>query len=151
MGRLSGVLPTGLRTTTLLGALALLLVGSGFCACGPSAQYMYESQIRFEHCYRLDLDPSIVHSHRAACWEEWQARYKNNQTRDRLEYAKKRVDSLAAGHHTTLALDLARSGDAGVAVVPGDPAALPTSVHASPPARMPVPVSGGSATQAPPP
>jgi hypothetical protein len=111
---------------------------------------MYESQIRFEHCYRLDLDPTIAHSHRKACWEEWLLRYQQDQTRDRLEYAKRRADSLASGDHRTLTLDLTLPADAGVVAAPGEPASIPTNVHAPPPARMPVPVTSGSATQAPP-
>ena len=37
--------------------LAALLFGLGLgAACGPSVQSIHEGNVRFEHCYRLDLE-----------------------------------------------------------------------------------------------
>jgi hypothetical protein len=47
--------------------------------------------VRFEHCHRLDRDAEIVSAHREFCWKEWIAAYSYNQTRDRVEYAKRRL------------------------------------------------------------
>ncbi len=73
-------------------AFSLLLVG-----CGPSVQVLHEGSVRFEHCYRLDLDPAIAPPHRKACWKAWQERYSYGQSRDRLEYADRRIDSIERG------------------------------------------------------
>ncbi len=67
------------------------------CACGPSVQVLHEGSVRFEHCYRLDLDPGIAPTHRKACWRAWQERYSYGQSRDRLEYADRRVQSIERG------------------------------------------------------
>lgn len=116
--------------------LGPLAVASVLASCGPSVQFIYEGNIRFEHCYRLDLDEHIAASHRKACWEDWLLRYPRAQTRDRLEYAKRRIDSLAAGDRATLSLRLPEPSEpASVAATPVS-APLPTNVHASPPARM---------------
>lgn len=66
-------------------------------ACGPSIQSIHEGSVRFEHCYRLDLDPKIAPSHRHACWEQWTAVYSYGQARDRIEYARRRMGELEEG------------------------------------------------------
>jgi hypothetical protein len=119
----------------------LALAGLGVLACGPSVQFIYEGHIRFEHCYRLDFDENIAPSHRKLCWEDWLLRYPKGQTRDRLEYAQRRVASLAAGERTTLTLTLADSKDAGVSSSFGESAKLPTNPRVPPPAKMVAPVS----------
>jgi hypothetical protein len=75
-------------------------------ACGPSIQSIHEGSVRFEHCYRLDLDPKIAPSHRHACWEQWLEVYSFGQSRDRLEHARKRVLDLAAGDPNPPSLNL---------------------------------------------
>ena len=108
-----------LLTPTLLGLTA-------FLACGPSVSSIYEGNIRFEHCYRLDLDPRVSPNHRKACWDEWSRRYTYGQTRDRLEYARRRMGQLESGDPKPLELALT-PGDAGL----DGPA--PVSPHGPPP------------------
>lgn len=102
--------------------------------CGPSISAVYEGNIRFEHCYRLDMDPNITASHRQACWDEWMQRYTYGQTRDRLEYARRRVRSLRSGDraHTPLELD----ADGGLTASAPPEAPIPTSVHKPPPPTL---------------
>ena len=90
----------------LLGARALIVlsvvatVASAPLACGPSVQSIYEGDVRFEHCYRLDLDLNIAPTHREACWKQWLTSYTYGQPRDRIEYARRRVRAFAGGDVT---------------------------------------------------
>ncbi len=97
-------------------------------------QVLHEGSVRFEHCYRLDLDPAIATTHRKACWEAWQQRYSYGQSRDRLEYADRRIESIDRGDPPT-----------GLKLDSGPPeAAMPESPidpHAPPP-RVARPVDG---------
>jgi hypothetical protein len=99
-------------------------------SCGPSVQSIHEGNVRFEHCYRLDADRQIASSHRQACWSDWVERYTYGQSGDRIEYAKRRISS----RRPTLSLE---PGDASAAPPPppNDPAPMPTSIHAPPPAK----------------
>ena len=90
--------------------LVSVLVFLGPCAmlcaaCGPSVQSIYEGNVRFEHCYRLDIDPHIAPTHREACWREWKQTYTYGQTRDRVEYAERRIRALAWGDDRRPVLD----------------------------------------------
>lgn len=118
------------------------LGAAAVAACGPSVSTIYEGNIRFEHCYRLDLDPNIAKSHRQACWREWADRYTYGQTRDRLEYARRRIAAIEAGdpNHPVLRVD---ASDAGAPSTAGE-APMPTSVNAPPPPMQPTakPASG---------
>jgi len=67
------------------------------CACGASLHVLEEGTLRFEHCYRLDLNAETATPHRRACWQEWVTSYTYGQSRDRIEYARRRVRSLAVG------------------------------------------------------
>lgn len=111
----------------LLPACAVALVG-----CGPSFQSIYEGNVRFEHCYRLDLDLAIAPSHRQTCWRQWLKSYTYGQARDRIEYARRRVRAFAAGDVSRPRLELgskARSEERQFyLLVPS-----PTSPHAPPP------------------
>ena len=118
----------------LVPAAALLLGPASLlnASCGPSVQSIYEGDVRFEHCYRLDLELDVASSHRQACWTTWLDRYTYGQSRDRLEYARRRVRAFAAGDQDRPVL---RVGDNQqqdsrqfYLVVPA-----PTSVHAPPP------------------
>src|SRR5688572_1518620 len=118
------------------GSLSLLGLAFGpLClfSCGPSVQSIYEGNVRFEHCYRLDLELEVATSHRQACWTTWLDRYTYGQSRDRLEYARRRVRAFAAGDANPPALkiggaDTEQETRQFYLVVPA-----PTSVHASPP------------------
>ena len=108
--------------------IALLVTG----ACGPSVQSIYEGNVRFEHCYRLDLEVDTAPTHRRACWSEWLNMYTYGQPRDRIEYARKRLHSFADGDSARPTLDIGEGKQAEARqfylVVPA-----PTSVHAPPP------------------
>jgi hypothetical protein len=78
----------------LLPALAAWLVAQG---CGPSFEAIQEGDLRFAHCDRLDLDPHIAPSHRLHCWREWRRVYTYGQTRDRVEYAQRRIAEVVSG------------------------------------------------------
>ena len=105
------------------GALAI-------AACGTGAQSIYEGNVRFEHCYRLDLDKNTAPTHREMCWREWLSTYSYRQTDDRIEHAKARIRLLAKGETSPPGLDL----DGGQAVTAPNLAPVPTSVHSPPPA-----------------
>lgn len=66
-------------------------------ACGPSFEVLAEGDLRFAHCDRLDLDPKIAPSHRLHCWREWRRTYTYGQTRDRVEYAARRIAEVVSG------------------------------------------------------
>lgn len=103
-------------------------------SCGPSVQSIYEGDVRFEHCYRLDLENEVVPSHRSACWTTWLDRYTYGQSRDRLEYARRRMRACAGGDPDRPELHLGGAQPAKqdarqfYLVVPA-----PTSLHAPPP------------------
>ena len=112
----------------IVAAILLLVMG----ACGPSVQSIYEGNVRFEHCYRLDLEVDTAPTHREACWKEWLSMYTYGQPRDRIEYARRRVHAFAGGDvdRPTLNVGDAKKAEARqfYLVVPA-----PTSVHAPPP------------------
>lgn len=104
----------------------------GALACGPSVQSIYEGNVRFEHCYRLDLEQDVASTHRQACWSAWLDRYTYGQSRDKLEYARRRVRAFSGGDVDRPALRVgenqAQDARQFYLVVPA-----PTSVHAPPP------------------
>jgi hypothetical protein len=106
-------------------------VAGGVQACGPSVQAVYEGNVRFEHCYRLDLDPNIAATHRHACWQSYVEGYRYGQTKDRIDYANRRARALSAGDTSRPSLRL----DGVDAAAPTSPteAPMPTNVHAPPP------------------
>jgi hypothetical protein len=117
----------------LAAGAALGLASLSALGCGPSVQSIYEGNVRFEHCYRLDLELDVATSHRQACWTTWLERYTYGQSRDRLEYARRRVRAFAAGDTNPPVLkiggaDTEQESRQFYLVVPA-----PTSVHASPP------------------
>jgi hypothetical protein len=79
------------RTSFAAAALALAP------GCGPSFEAIQEGDLRFAHCDRLDLDPKIAPSHRLHCWREWRRVYTYGQTRDRVEYAQRRIAEVLSG------------------------------------------------------
>jgi hypothetical protein len=122
--------------------VALLLAA----ACGPSVQTIYEGNVRFEHCYRLDLDLEIVPTHRRHCWEQWLENYRYGQPKDRVDYARKRLRMFATGDFERPTLRLEPSAHPAAGEVFAAPDAAPTSVHAPPP-----PIAAGTAPALPPP
>jgi hypothetical protein len=125
----------------LISAAGMLALS--FAGCGPSVQMIYEGNVRFEHCYRLDYDPAIAPSHRRACWQDWLARHTYGQTGDRLNYARKRLQLLSQGESPTLPLLVEASSTErpiGATAVP-----MPSNIHSAPPAKAPEPVAPASA------
>jgi hypothetical protein len=129
--------PGPLRPLLLLsGALAGSLIAAvtlGSSACGASYQAIYEGEVRFEHCYRLDEDPSVPVAQRRECWREWTRFYTYGQTRDRIEYALMRQRALSGSPNGPEAPVAAQSPDAGLAPTPTLAAPPPTSLFAPPP------------------
>lgn len=132
--------PSSRRGTTLV--LALVLVTIAALSCGPSVQSIYEGDVRFEHCYRLDLDLNIAASHREACWKQWMSLYTYGQPRDRIEYARRRLRAFSNGDFSRPTLNTGSNRPARreyYLVVPE-----PTSAHAPPPPVL-TPVYGPDA------
>lgn len=124
-----------LGSAVAAGGAARLLV-----ACGPSMQSIYDGNVRFEHCYRLDLDTNISPTHRRACWAEWKRSYTYGQSGDRIDYATRRLGALASGDASRplLALDAGSTASVAAAESP-----LPANLHVSPPPTV-KPVSPAS-------
>lgn len=93
--------------------------------------------MRFEHCYRLDLDPKIAPPHRHACWKQWLNVYSYGQPKDRFEYARRRLGELEAGDPSPPRLNLetkeTRTARQFYMSTP-----TPVNVHAPPPSVAPV-------------
>lgn len=64
-------------------------------ACGASINAVYEGDVRFEHCMALDERGDVKATLRKSCWGEWGKYYTFGQTRDRVEYARKRQKQLS--------------------------------------------------------
>jgi hypothetical protein len=77
---------------------ALLLTTPGFgilaAGCGPSLTTIHEGTLRFEHCYRIDLEPDAKAPQQQACWSRWLGQYTYGQSRDRIDYARRRLSAL---------------------------------------------------------
>jgi len=93
-GRRSTPAPFVVASLSPIALLVSWLVGVG---CGPSFEAIQEGDLRFAHCDRLDLDPNISGSHRLHCWREWRRVYTYGQTRDRVEYAQRRIAEVVSG------------------------------------------------------
>lgn len=78
--------------------LATLGIGSLAAGCGPSLTTIHEGSLRFEHCYRIDLEPDANSPQRNACWSRWLAQYTYGQPRDRIDYARRRMIALEEGN-----------------------------------------------------
>ncbi|HEY6560932.1 MAG TPA: hypothetical protein VI072_26835 [Polyangiaceae bacterium] len=135
-----------IRVIRLLGCASLLAAAE--TACGPSVQTIYEGNVRFEHCYRLDLDTSKAPSHRHACWRNWLQVYTYAQPRDRIEYARRRVRSLEVGDPDRPVLNVGRSRAAPRSWYISGPA--PVNAHAPPPATAPAQAGAVDAGALPP-
>jgi hypothetical protein len=112
--------------------------------CGPSLETMHESTLRFEHCYRLDMDVKIAPPHREHCWRDWTETYANGQPLDRVEYARRRIVKLESGDTRLLTIKGSTPGARVFEELPlprtDAPAAAPapTNAHAPPPKTEPV-------------
>lgn len=107
---------------------------------------MHESNIRFEHCYRLDMDPKIAMSHRELCWRDWTETYAVGQAMDRIEYARRRLVALESGDSRLITIVAPTRSQGRVFAEIGGPspdapmaAPAPTSAHEPPPKTEPAP------------
>jgi hypothetical protein len=122
----------------------LLAAALGTIACGASYQRIYEGDVRFEHCYRLDADASVTPQTRLACWSEWTLLHTVGQNHDRVLYARRREAALRSGD----------AAPAGPALLTGQPSSVSTQHHAlvappsppSPPATTGTPASPAAKT-----
>lgn len=147
--------------TTVSSQLALLAL---LQACGPSFEVIQEGDLRFAHCDRLDLDPEVASPHRLTCWREWRRLYVYGQTRDRIDYAQRRISEIVSGAEgppfelggappgTSVHVTAPDSSPLGKASAP--PGAridtLPATATEPPPAVLPTqPPTSGSAPAAP--
>ena len=122
---------------TLLGGSALMLSNTG---CGASFERLYESDVRFERCYRLDADTRVSVNHRQRCWSEWAQYHSEGQPKDRVNYALNRERALLAGESQPVGPLLAMAGSAPIAMEPvpaGSVACpVPTSAYEPPPKTL---------------
>jgi hypothetical protein len=112
-------------------------------ACGPGLEAVHESNLRFEHCYRLDMDPRIAPPHREHCWRDWTVAYGYDQPLDHIEYARRRIVALESGDTRLIAVrsDAPMEGRVFEEVASPDApmaAPAPTSANAPPPRTEPV-------------
>jgi hypothetical protein len=114
-----------------LPALVLCWIVAG---CGPSFEAIQEGDLRFAHCDRLDLDPNISSSHRLHCWREWRRVYTYGQTRDRVEYAQRRIAEVVSGDADSPFELPSGQGLRPAAAGPAEPSPL----HSPPPAVVPL-------------
>jgi len=100
--------------------------------CSPTYQSVYEGDVRFEHCYRVDEERQVPIQDKLQCWRDWTHRYRYGQSRDRIGYAHARertlAQALAAGQQ------VAPRGAAGVPTACASP--QPTNAFAPPPPTM---------------
>ena len=98
-GRSTNLRPTlsRARVAAISAAIASLAAPAVLTqGCGASYQSIHEGEVRFEHCYRLDLDADVSLNYRRECWVEWTKFYTYGQTRDRIEFALRRARELSA-------------------------------------------------------
>ncbi|HMJ54398.1 MAG TPA: hypothetical protein VK540_20090 [Polyangiaceae bacterium] len=65
------------------------------CGCSPTYQSLYEGDVRFEHCYRVDEERQAPITDKLQCWRDWTRHYGHGQSRDRVGYALARERTLA--------------------------------------------------------
>ena len=148
----SGKPPTARARRFLLAAPTLAVA----VACGPGLEALHEGDVRFEHCYRLDMEQKIAPPHREHCWRDWTETYAYGQPLDHVEYARRRIVALESGetelvtvykehHQERVFAEIAPSATAEAPMA----APAPTSAHEPPPktapARAPDPAPSGSA------
>jgi hypothetical protein len=58
-------------------------------------QSVYEGDVRFEHCYRVDEERNVAITEKLQCWRDWSQRFHYGQSRDRISYALGRERTLS--------------------------------------------------------
>ncbi len=88
----------GRKIRRMRSAVVLLGLACGTAAslgCGASMRTVVESDMRFEHCYRIDDDASAPAESKRGCWHDWVSHYTRGQDRNRVDYAKERLRVLS--------------------------------------------------------
>lgn len=116
----------GLGAAFAGGLVAAVVLGT--TSCGASINAVYEADVRFERCMALDSRPDVKPTLRRECWDGWVQYYTFGQTRDRVDYAKRRRRQLS------MASDFDEAEWAPAETSPSVPE--PTDVMAPPPAMM---------------
>lgn len=126
------------------------VVAAAALSCGPGLEMVHESNLRFEHCYRLDIDEAVARVHREKCWRDWLLVYADEQPLDRIEHARLRLLSLEAGDDRRVSLGDPRRAPRVFTEVGGAPHAgpAPTSAHSPPPRVEPAPSATPAAPSA---
>ncbi len=103
-----------------------------FAACSLTYQSVYEGDVRFEHCYRLDEERQVSIGDKLRCWHDWCEKYTYGQTRDRIEYALTRERTLGQARASG-----ERNAPPGVFTpVAANASPQPTNAFAPPPPTM---------------
>lgn len=68
---------------------------AGIVGCSPMYQSVYEGDVHFEHCYRVDEERAVAVADKLQCWRDWSQRRSFGQSRDRITYARAREATLA--------------------------------------------------------
>jgi hypothetical protein len=103
---------------------------SGIAACSLNYQTVYEADVRFEHCYRLDEERAVELNEKLQCWRDWSQKHTLGQSRDRIEYAFARQQAL--GQAQAAGLPTAPPG----APITRQTAPQPTNAFAPPPPTL---------------
>ena len=131
-----------------------MLAGTSL-ACGASYQSVYEGDVHFERCYKLDSEANLESSRKLACWSRWIEHHTGGQTRDRVEYASGRERALRSGDNRAAGpvfntservAGLTSTSSSGPAVM----APLPMTAFESPPITMPAPPPSAPVSADPP-
>ena len=102
-------------------------------ACSLTYQSVYEGDVRFEHCYRLDEERNVSIGNKRLCWHEWSQKYTYGQTRDRIEYALARERTLGQAQASG---ERSAPPGASAALANANASPQPTSAFAPPPPTM---------------
>src|SRR5260221_1065662 len=94
---------------------------------------MYEGDVRFQHCYRLDEERQVPIGDKRLCWHEWSQKYTYGQTRDRIEYALSRERTLGQAQASG---ERSAPPGASAALAKANVSPQPTSAFAPPPPTM---------------
>src|SRR5262249_44113802 len=63
-------------------------------ACSLTYQSLYEGDVLFEHCYRIDEEKQVPVAEKQRCWHDWNQKHTYGQSRDRIDYALAREQAL---------------------------------------------------------
>jgi hypothetical protein len=124
-------MPSSTASRALVPGLCLIV--ALFAACSLTYQSVYEGDVRFEHCYRLDEERQIPIGEKRTCWHDWSQKYTYGQTRDRIEYALSRERILGQAQASG---DRSAPPGASAALLNANVSPQPTNAFAPPPPTM---------------